>query len=454
MPTPPRLQPFKPTLTTALATALRAWLGVPANLPLQLVDDAPVRSPELNLRLLLGDGPSTLTLRLQGPQPAKALWSGECLSLSQVGPGTPEDRPLLHALVRRLQVLDKQGLEASPQRELLAALDQWRAFRPVPESEFATLHADELLLRLSFRCNQDCSFCWQDRQWPAPPLPVLEQWIDQAAAAGVRELVLSGGEPTLFADLASLVARGRRHGLDVSLQTNAIRLGQQPGYLADLVDHGLVAVVVSYHSPDAGLSDQMTRAPGTHRRTEAGIAACLQAGLQVTLNCVVDARNYADLPAHAEAVALRFGPLATHRPYQLTVAYGHPNAAFDRQAWPELVVPLDQLHQPLTQALVRLRQAGIVAEASGSCGFPLCALRDVPGHIPARDMALAPETARAGREKARACESCVLSGYCVGPRRTYLEQVGERGLVPFTTVPPGLGADLPAAMTAWWAPSV
>ncbi|MEY3013063.1 MAG: hypothetical protein RIT45_1798, partial [Pseudomonadota bacterium] len=39
------------------------------------------------------------------------------------------------------------------------------------------------------------------------------------------------------------------------------------------------------------------------------------------------------------------------------------------------------------------------------------------------------------RGAASACERCALQDACVGPRKTYLEQFGERGLVPFERLP-------------------
>ena len=33
-------------------------------------------------------------------------------------------------------------------------------------------------LRLGFRCNQDCGFCWQSRKWPEPPAEMYGIWLD------------------------------------------------------------------------------------------------------------------------------------------------------------------------------------------------------------------------------------------------------------------------------------
>jgi hypothetical protein len=260
---------------------------------------------------------------------------------------------------------------------------------------------------------------------------VLERWIDEMAAGGVRQLMISGGEPTVYSELLDLVRHARAAGLTPWLQTNAIRMAK-PQFADDLVGAGVDGLTVSYHAGDPELSDLLTRAPGTHVRTEAGIRASLRAGMRLTLNCVVGRRNLPHLPATAERIVAEFLPLAAHG---LAVSFSNPSEANDPADGDP--VPLDEVAGPLAAAVRTLIGAGIPVQAVGSCGFPPCVLRDVPEMVvPLSLDRLAPEHF-ASRRKPDVCTPCALHDACVGPRERDIRNFGSRGLVPFAERPQG-----------------
>lgn len=424
-----QLTPFDPARLDELTAAVRQLLGIPPTVEVLIFDELAKGAPDLRLRIEVGQDGQRHTLRLMTPGPL-ALWTGRHIALSHAG---DPPKKLLDALVQRLQAADAKGIETGPLADLLQANQTRRDWSRVPPSEWHTLGPQELVLRLTFRCNQDCGFCWQDRTWPSPPLSVFRQWIEQAAALGRHQVELSGGEPTLYPDLAELVALVRAQGMSVLLQSNGIRLAK-PDVLQPLIAAGLEAVSISYHNHQAQLSDRMTRAPNTHKQTEAGIRACLQAGVAVTLNCVVQADNVDSLPEQATAIVERFSTFQAQAG-RLKVFYSHPNVSFDRTLWPDLAVPLDVVRPKLAQALLILQAAGVAAQATGTCGFPLCALSDAPAFIPTQPMAEVAQAHRQSRHHAQACATCVLADACIGPRNTYLERFGERGLQPFLALP-------------------
>lgn len=424
-----QLTPFDPARLDELTAATRQLLGVAPTVELQVFDELAKGQANLRLRIEVGSSEQKHIIRLMTPGPL-AFWTGRHIALSHAG---DPPKKLLDALVQRLQAADAKGIEQGTLADLLAANLTRRNWSRVPPSEWHTLGPQELVLRLTFRCNQDCGFCWQDRTWPSPPLAVFRQWIEQAAALGRHQVELSGGEPTLYPHLAELIALVRAQGMSVLLQSNGIRLAKAD-VLQPLIAAGLEAVSISYHSHIANISDKMTRAPNTHKQTEAGIVACLQAGVAVTLNCVVQADNVGELPEQALAIVERFSPFQKQSA-ALKVFYSHPNVSFDRALWPEMAVSLDIVRPKLAQALLILQEAQIAAQATGTCGFPLCALSDAPAFIPTQPMAEVAAAHRQSRQHVLACEKCVLADACIGPRNTYLECFGERGLQPFLTLP-------------------
>ncbi len=277
-------------------------------------------------------------------------------------------------------------------------------------------------LRLGFRCNQACSFCWQGRDWPDAPEGRWPADLERLAERGVGALTITGGEPTLYRELPAIVREAADLGLRVTVQTNAIRL-RRPDYTRALADAGVAALFVSLHSADAAVSDRLTGVPGTHAHTVAGIEQALAADIRVVVNAVVERATLPGLPDHATLVADRLGGVGA-------VVYSHPNNYFDREAWARALVPHDEARGPLLHACRILQEAGIPVDVLGTCGFPSCLVADLPEllHPVRREDYDRLDTD--GRIYGAACQGCSLRPDCLGLRREYVEVFGERGIQP------------------------
>lgn len=291
------------------------------------------------------------------------------------------------------------------------------------------IRPSEALFRLGFRCNQDCGFCWQGRDWQEPPTALYERWIDEVAVAGIRSITFSGGEPTIHPALPALVERAVRHGIAVALQTNAIQLAKA-AFAARIVEAGVTALFGSYHSHRAEISDAMTAAPGTHVLTELGIARALDLGLAVSLNCVVERANVYDLEAYARHVVARFV-----RPHEKrgvkSVEFSHPLRYFRAEEYARASVSFDVSGPHVVAAARTLLDAGVGVAAVGTCGHPICAVRDEPRLLRAHDRTREMASDVTSRIFAPVCQGCAARSTCLGVRREYLDQWGDRGLVPF-----------------------
>jgi GTP 3',8-cyclase len=149
-----------------------------------------------------------------------------------------------------------------------------------------------LRLSVTERCNLRCRYCMPDGGFdPASSEDLLtaeeiERVARAAVQVGVRKLRLTGGEPTLRADIVEIVRR--LSGIDgvheLVMTTNGIRL---PRLAAPLFSAGLRRVNIHLDSLNA---DHMTRLCGAPclDRILAGIEATESAGLvPVKLNTVV-----------------------------------------------------------------------------------------------------------------------------------------------------------------------
>jgi AdoMet-dependent heme synthase len=137
-------------------------------------------------------------------------------------------------------------------------------------------------LQIADRCNHVCRHCYQVQGLKGElELPELKAILDDLASAGVMLLNVSGGEATLRPDLLDLLRYARGRGFAVRLFTNGYTM--TPELAQALADIGLLGVDVSVYSDDAAQHDFITRVPGSHARTVAGVRAMVAAGLRVHL---------------------------------------------------------------------------------------------------------------------------------------------------------------------------
>jgi len=122
------------------------------------------------------------------------------------------------------------------------------------------------------RCNLSCRHCYQDsnRNVLADELTLAEKLdvVDQMAAAHMPMLAISGGEPTMSADLLPVVRRASRAGMHVTLATNGTTMTEE--LAGQLAGAGMRYVEVSLDSVDPARHDAFRGAEGMWDRAVRG----------------------------------------------------------------------------------------------------------------------------------------------------------------------------------------
>ncbi len=144
-----------------------------------------------------------------------------------------------------------------------------------------------VLLEITARCDLGCPVCFAssgEEAEPDPGLDIIREWYQLLLeSTGTCNIQLSGGEPTMRADLAEIIAMGHDMGFSFfQLNTNGLRLGRDHEYAFRLKEAGLTTVFLQFD----GLSDQVyrtLRGKGLFAQKEAAIAKCAEAGLGVVL---------------------------------------------------------------------------------------------------------------------------------------------------------------------------
>jgi pyrroloquinoline quinone biosynthesis protein E len=121
-----------------------------------------------------------------------------------------------------------------------------------PSAPNSTLRPLSLIAELTHRCPLHCLYCSNPIEMrKAADELTTEDWervFREAAALGVLQLSLTGGEPLVRKDLAGLIAAGHKAGLYVNMITSGVGLTEER--LAELVAAGLEHLQLSFQDLD------------------------------------------------------------------------------------------------------------------------------------------------------------------------------------------------------------
>lgn len=176
-----------------------------------------------------------------------------------------------------------------------------------------------VLVELTYRCNLDCFFCYNDLAAQGAPLSRDDYFrlFAELRDLEVLNLTLSGGEPLAHPDFLALGARARELGFAIRIKSNGHALrGELARRVRDEVDPFLIEV--SLHGATAATHDRQTRVPGSFERLLANLGELRGLGLRVKLNSTLTRWNEGEIEgmfalADALGLPLQVDPEVTPR---------------------------------------------------------------------------------------------------------------------------------------------
>lgn len=252
------------------------------------------------------------------------------------------------------------------------------------------------------RCNQACGFC--DARRSTDDLREIQHGavcdrIDALLARGVREFVLTGGEPTMRADLVQLVAHVRAGGAAPLLDTNAALISEASARALAAAGLALARVHLPAWGSDA---DLITRDPGGFAATRRGMRALLAAGVPIVAHVPVLAANLATLPA-------LLASLAEEEPAVRQVLFVVPFAGPD----PTALARLPAAVAALAEAAIRGRALGLELALDPATPLAPCLFSSV-AHAEAWVSLTRTTSPQPGLGHTAACTTCIARGGCPG----------------------------------------
>lgn len=184
-------------------------------------------------------------------------------------------------------VLDQ--ISEQPKQQLPTVNHRWELARPLTGE-----------ITLLDRCNNRCRFCYMAAPFASDRARKLtEMSFEQIAflikrmaqEVQVRDLILTGGEPSLRQDLPDIVAEAAKYGLNPIMISNGVVAGMNLKLCEALAKAGLKTAQISLESPDEAVHNQMVGNPHAWKATVQAIITLKSLGVHAYPNSTLAAAN-------------------------------------------------------------------------------------------------------------------------------------------------------------------
>jgi MoaA/NifB/PqqE/SkfB family radical SAM enzyme len=292
-------------------------------------------------------------------------------------------------------------------------------------------------LKVGYSCNLHCKHCAQgDKREKSGDQSGerIKKELQESINRGIKEVVFTGGEPTIRKDIMDLVRFAKEIGFkQIQLQTNG-RMFASKKFTDAIVEAGMTEFAPALNGHIPALHDYLASTPGAWKQTVQGIMNVREyEDIPIGTNSVVSKPNYRFL----DKIASLLVKLGVNQ-YQL--AFVHPSGS----AWTNFdsIVPLISLATPMIHKGLDVgRKVGlrVMAEAMPYClmrGYEDCiGERYIPSSL-VYEVNFVRENFEVwrtteGKWKGDKCKACSAYNVCEGPWREYVEVRGESEFTPF-----------------------
>jgi len=281
-------------------------------------------------------------------------------------------------------------------------------------------------IKIAFNCNNNCDFCAQgNKEQIYKTKDEIEKILIKAKQKGIKEVVFTGGEPTLHKDIIEIVRLAKK--LDykaIQLQTNGRKLCDY-NFCKVLKDAGVTEISPSIHSSNYLIHNRLTNS-NSFSQVIKGITNAKKIGFKVITNTVINSLNYTDLPKLANL-------LCYLKVDQFQFAFIHIiGTAWENREW---IVPKKSEIMPYVYKALDIGIKNKVLCYTEA--IPYCFMIGYEDHIAENIIPDGPVIDAnfyldsytdyrysKGKIKGKKCISCVYNSICEGPWREYVELYG------------------------------
>ncbi|MDD3940223.1 MAG: radical SAM protein [Candidatus Pacebacteria bacterium] len=292
-------------------------------------------------------------------------------------------------------------------------------------------------IKTSFQCNNRCKFCIQGNKRLNRETKTTQEikQILRDNSENFKEVVFTGGEVTIRADILELVKFAKKCGyVVVQIQSNG-RMFSYFDFCQRIIDAGATEFAPAIHGSTAQVHDSLTCVEGSFDQTLQGIYNLKKLKQLVITNSVITKSNYKDLINLAKILIE-----AQVNSYQLAFMHINPIIQSNLDLINEIVPRYKDIKFYVEKALQLGIDAGIKSRVEA---FPFCTLSEeyrdhisenyIPDTFFIEDKELKDfkKLKQAGAKITGAnCQDCKFYGKCEGPWRDYPNIFGFDEFIP------------------------
>ena len=154
------------------------------------------------------------------------------------------------------------------------------------------------MLAIGHVCNNSCMGCPFAESGLSLGIDEIKSAFENMQSAGIKEVLIYGGEPLIRKDIMEIAGLARNLGLKLEVETNGRML-----YYMDFVDRikGLFSKLhVRAYANKRSIHEYITRTAGSWEQTMFGVVNAMERGMDISIKLVALQENCAMLRDTAE----------------------------------------------------------------------------------------------------------------------------------------------------------
>src|SRR4030042_349251 len=134
------------------------------------------------------------------------------------------------------------------------------------------------------KCNQNCLFCSNPENLNQLSIADFRKQLNNLIKHGTKEIIITGGEPTLHENLFSLIKYTLKKGIACRIITNGQKLADKR-YLNKLAQSGLQQLHISFYSYKPAVQNYLTQNNDSFGNLIKALSNLSKYNFQVVINC-------------------------------------------------------------------------------------------------------------------------------------------------------------------------
>lgn len=152
---------------------------------------------------------------------------------------------------------------------------------------------------ITSKCNLNCPFCFGPKEQSELPYSTLKKIIAKACRKGIKSVIISGGEPLLYANIVNLIHYCWYQNLHIVLVTNGILLKKKMSKILPYIDW----ISLPIESADIALNDKLRYGYNNYLKLVLDLIKEIQhnySSVKIKLGTVVSKKNINQLDQIAD----------------------------------------------------------------------------------------------------------------------------------------------------------